>query len=156
MALAAGGERLREGDDDDDDDEKEQDRERDRDEPEPEEAEQDSEREDYPEEEREVERPWRGFAIISGCYCPWLLRSRSRRRGGGWRGACQWPRLRERPRECGCGARARARAWGFGTECCGGGSGGGGGRCHPAAPLPMVALLPPARANGVGGRKKRR
>jgi hypothetical protein len=63
LALAAGGERLREGDDDD---EKERERERDREEPEPEEAERDGEREEDPEEEREAERPRRGFAIVSG------------------------------------------------------------------------------------------
>jgi hypothetical protein len=55
--LAAGGERLREGEEED---ERERERERERDEPEPE----DAEREEEPEEDREPERPRRGFAIV--------------------------------------------------------------------------------------------
>jgi hypothetical protein len=53
--LAAGGERLRDGEDD------EKEREREPDETEPEEM----EREEEP-EERETERPRRGFAIVPG------------------------------------------------------------------------------------------
>jgi hypothetical protein len=56
--LAAGGERLREGEEED---ERERERERERDEPEPE----DAEREEEPEEDREPERPRRGFAMAA-------------------------------------------------------------------------------------------
>jgi hypothetical protein len=71
--LAAGGERLRDGEDED----RERERERERDEPEPEEA----EREEEPEDDREPERPRRGFAIVR---LPAVAAAASERAGEFW------------------------------------------------------------------------